>query len=239
MKEAALSGVYCVFAKWPLPGAVKTRLATHVGSDTAAALARAMLEDTLARLSGDRVPVVLAVDRPDAALGVGVPTWGQGEGNLGARMGHVLARALTQHEWAIAFGTDSPTLPSRCRASAVTSLTRAGGPDAVLGPTRDGGYYLIGLRRLAIGMWDGIRWSTRHALQDTVQGLQRCDMSVEVLEPWFDVDEWADLQTLASELAAHPDRAPRTADAIRRLCPQARPMGLAADGDRSRRWGRR
>lgn len=126
-------------------------------------------------------------------------------------MQRVLDAALQDHDWAIAFGTDSPTLPASLRLSAVRALSRSDGPDAVIGPTRDGGYYLLGVRRLNAGCLDRIRWSTAFARDDTINAFRAGGMTVEELEPWYDIDELSDLETLVHELASDGHLAPRTA----------------------------
>jgi rSAM/selenodomain-associated transferase 1 len=212
-ETSRLSGIYCIFAKWPVPGMVKTRLAAGVGTECASALAKAFLDDTLFSLARDGVEMALALDHPELATSITLPVRlrSQGAGDLGARMERVLLEALQEHDWAIAFGTDSPTLPASYRLAAVRALSRPGGPDAVIGPTRDGGYYLLGVRRLVPGCLDGIRWSTAVAGDDTINAFRAGGMQVEAIESWYDVDELSDLDTLVAELASARQLAPRTA----------------------------
>jgi hypothetical protein len=207
-----MSGIYCIFAKWPTPGRVKTRLARTIGAQAAAALARAFLEDTLENLANDGKEVVLALDDSTSVLSLPFPVrvWPQGGGDLGERLKRVLSRALVRHPWAIAYGTDSPNLPLSRRRAAVEALTNHGGPEAVIGPCRDGGFYLLGVRKLPAGSLEGIRWSTTSTCGDTIAALQERGLRVSELELWYDVDEAADLATLASDLALDVRVAPRT-----------------------------
>jgi hypothetical protein len=206
-------------AKIPVAGAVKTRLAASLGPDAAAALARAFLQDTVTNLEQDGRELVLALDVPELqdTLGFLRPVLAQGEGDLGQRLARVLRAALKTHPWAIAFAADSPTLPRAHRSQAVDWLSEPGGPDAVIGPTHDGGYYALGVRRLPAGSLRGIRWSTAHACGDTVNALRGCGMTVRALEPWYDVDELTDLHKLGQELRDAPARASRTASVLQRL----------------------
>jgi glycosyltransferase A (GT-A) superfamily protein (DUF2064 family) len=131
----------CIFAKPPVAGGVKTRLASALGPEIAAELARAFLDDTMAAvraLGWARVAVA------STAPHEGVETLLQGEGDLGARIERVLRAALADAPFAIAIGADAPALPRRLLEAARDVLQRA---DEVLGPADDGGFYLLGLRR--------------------------------------------------------------------------------------------
>lgn len=207
-----MSGIYCVFAKWPKPGRVKTRLARAIGERAAAGLAMAFLEDTIHGFARDGVDIVLALDDLTATFSLPVPVrvWPQGDGDLGKRMSRVLSLALERNAWAVAYGTDSPTLPASRRGAAVEALSRPDGPDAVIGPARDGGYYLLGVRKLPHECLDGVRWGTADACTDTIERLRDKGLRVVELEPWYDVDDVTDLATLASDLASDGRVAPRT-----------------------------
>ena len=122
----------------------------------------------------------------------------------------------------VVIGSDLPGLPPERIREALARL--AAGRDAVvLGPTDDGGYYLIGLARPQRGdpvpdLFSGIRWSSAWTRADTVAAAQRCGLRVELLEPWRDVDDAADLSALRTLLAGGAaGRAPATAAALRSL----------------------
>ena len=212
-------GAICVFAKVPRAGHVKTRLARSLGDANATALAEAFLEDTLAPLQGLAASVVLAFDddAPERWRGARVRAWRQGEGTLGERIERVLQRALEEHPWAIALGADSPGLPPHFLTHAIDALTAERGPSAVLGPCRDGGFYLLGVRALPKSVLAEVRWSTPHTLEDTEGALVRAGFQTERLATWFDVDEEEDLARLAGLLKDGVIHAPATARVLQGL----------------------
>ena len=91
--------------------------------------------------------------------------------------------------------------PSRT-ATATKASADSVPPDIVLGPTADGGYWAIGVRRPVAGLLRGIAWSTSHALEETVDRAWGRGLGVQLLEPWTDVDRPEDLTTLARQIAA-------------------------------------
>lgn len=185
----------CVFAKPPVAGAVKTRLARTEGERRAADLARAFLVDTLTGLRA--VPwarPILATTGPLGALAGPTPEWPQGDGDLGDRLERVLARALTEADQSFAIGADSPGLPRAHLERARELLVDA---DAVLGPADDGGFYLLGLRRCPPGLLHGLPWSTASTAFAVAARLRDAGLRVAHAPPWFDVDDAAALQRLA------------------------------------------
>jgi hypothetical protein len=200
-------GRVCIFAKPPVPGQVKTRLQPALGREGAAALARAFLDDTCAALRDlPWASPVLATTGP--LDGAPFPIWPQGEGDLGARLERVLARALREAPFAIAVGTDSPGLPPRLLDDARTALADA---DAVIGPSADGGFYLLGLRRCPEGLLRDLPWSRADTCIRTLARLRERGFRVAALDPWFDVDRPGDLATLRGLLATGTITAPATA----------------------------
>ncbi|MEQ8179258.1 MAG: TIGR04282 family arsenosugar biosynthesis glycosyltransferase [Amphiplicatus sp.] len=191
-----------VFVKLPVAGRVKTRLAREVGTGRAAALFRHMLTRTYAAARG-RWRAVLAVDPPAALHDQVWPRdfdrMAQGKGDLGARMKDAFAAFDGP---TVIIGADAPCV----RAQHVRQAFRAlGRHDAVFGPAHDGGYWLIGLagRKRAPILFSGVRWSSAHALQDTMETLP-ADFSVAFLETLQDVDEAKDLAALGPMSAARP-----------------------------------
>jgi len=200
----------CVFAKLPVAGQVKTRLIPQLGSDGAADLALALLEDTwtsLAALPWARPILAFTEADPPTSL-PGAEVWGQGDGDLGARLARMFLRALQDHPCAIAVGSDSPGLPTRIWAEARDALAQS---DAVLGPSADGGFYLLGLHRCPADLFSEIPWSVPTTCAVTLQRLKAAGFTVHLLETWFDVDTAADLQTLRSLLGTGRIQAPKTA----------------------------
>jgi uncharacterized protein len=195
-----------IMAKAPRPGAVKTRLCPPLDAAEAAALYRCFLLDKIAavRALANTQPVVaytpdeacaeFAALAPDMTL---VPQRGP---DLGARLSATLAGLLAAgHVGAIAVDSDTPTLPREFLQQAVDSLIEAG-PDVVLGPTEDGGYYLIGVRAVHRALFDAIPWSTSAVLEVTLRRAAAAGLRTVCLSPWFDVDTPDDLRRLQSAL---------------------------------------
>ncbi|MBI2391217.1 MAG: DUF2064 domain-containing protein [Deltaproteobacteria bacterium] len=161
----------CIFAKEPVPGRVKTRLAAAIGDRAAARLAQAFLDDTIAPV---RSP------------------------------GLTFARS----PWAIALGADSPGLPATHVRAAIEALQTH---EAVIGPARDGGYYLLGLTRVRRDLLAGVAWSTPRARADTALRLIERGYRTATLRSWFDVDELHDLDRVRALLRRGVVRAEATA----------------------------
>jgi len=202
----------CVFAKPPIAGQVKTRLAAVFGPAAAALLAQAFLDDTLEAVA--RVPWARAALATTGPLESPLPLLLQGEGDLGARLERVLRAALDVTPWALAIGADAPALPERFFEEAREGLERG---DAVLGPARDGGFYLLGLRDCPPGLLADLPWSSATTCARTEARLLERGMRVTLLEPWFDVDVPDDLLRLQDELQQGSIVAPRTARALSQL----------------------
>ncbi|WP_139838573.1 TIGR04282 family arsenosugar biosynthesis glycosyltransferase [Pseudoruegeria aquimaris] len=185
--------------KEPRPGRVKTRLGRDLGMVGAAWWFRHQLSRLLRRLEDPRWDLVLAV-APDAE-GLRSRVWPhhlprvpQGGGDLGDRMGR-LFRGLPPGPVVI-IGGDIPGIAPAHVAKAFEALGRH---EAVLGPAPDGGYWLIGLKRTFApkqSLFSGVRWSTEHALQDTLASLGTGRVAlVDTLE---DVDTLADLERISA-----------------------------------------
>jgi len=201
----------CLFAKPPRPGTSKTRLAPAVGPGGAAALADAFLRDTLATV--EALPWAnVAVTTPDpqglAALGGRLDVWRQGGGDLGARMERAFRRGLEHSEAVIAIGADSPGLPRERLERAREALARA---DAVVVPTEDGGFCLLGLTRCEPGLLAELPWSRPTTCGAMLARLRVRGFRPVVLDPWFDIDRPADLHRMRALLSAGQVRAPATA----------------------------
>ncbi|MEX2224613.1 MAG: TIGR04282 family arsenosugar biosynthesis glycosyltransferase [Candidatus Rokuibacteriota bacterium] len=215
MASAECAVGLAVMAKAPRVGTVKTRLCPPLRPPEAADLARCFLLDAL-----DRVRWVAGV-RPIVAYAP-VEARGEFEGlapgfalipqrgrDLGERQLHLVEEILGLGlQAALVIGTDAPTLPRECLDEAV-SLVMAPAVDVVLGPTEDGGYYLIGLRTPCPALFEDMPWSTSAVLSRTLDRAQRLGLRVACLPRWFDVDTGADLERLRVELDAAPGASPR------------------------------
>lgn len=173
MRPGPVAARLVVMAKQPAAGLVKTRLGREIGVAEATRCYRAMLQALLRRLATDRrweTWLAVAPDRA-AALPVwpaGVTVIGQGGGDLGRRMQGLFARLPPGP--VLIVGSDVPGISRHDIAHGFRTL---GGSDVVLGPARDGGYWLVGQRRRPriVAMFDGVRWSGPYALADTLANL--------------------------------------------------------------------
>jgi len=206
-----------LFAKEPVPGRVKSRLAAALGRGPAAVLYAAFLEDLSAALRGPWEAVV-AHDGADRRLREIFPEpWSfqaQGGGDLGARLARAARDAFDGgRERVVLAGSDAPTLGAREVVEALAALGRA---DVALAPAPDGGFTLAGLgRRVAPeALFGGVRWSTARALADVEQAAAAAGLRVERLEPVPDVDVVADLTRLLDALKGDPSLAPATRRAL-------------------------
>lgn len=200
-----------VFAKAPAAGYAKTRLVPALGADGAASLARRLLETALAAaLDAGVGPVELccAPDERHPAF-AGVPRIeaarlsAQGEGDLGTRMARAFERRLRHDAGAIVIGTDAPALDAAYLRAAASALATH---DAVFGPALDGGYTLVGLRRPAPALFEGIAWSTPEVMAQTRGRLARFGLRHAELATLADIDDPADLRHLPAAwrpLAVH------------------------------------
>ena len=213
--------IVCIFAKPPEPGSVKTRLIPELGPERAAELAEAFLEDTVAMVRTlDWAECIIAATemfarryfKPDEV-------WLQSEGDLGERLEKVLRLALKRRSIVLAIGADSPGLPAAYLESARQALTKADA-DAVLGPSIDGGFYLIGLKECPVGVLEEIQWSHSTTLASTVAKLEQFGLKTVLINPWYDVDGHEDLERLRRQLANDPSAAPRTAELLQRMFAQ-------------------
>ncbi len=186
-----------ILAKTPRAGRVKTRLARDIGTVAAAWWFRHQLAALVRRLSADpRWRTVMAVS-PDGARR-GLPraeaTIPQGNGDLGRRIARALAAQPPGP--ALLVGSDIPGIRPAHVARAFALLGRH---EAVIGPSPDGGFWLVGLRRgaeaLPRGAFEGVRWSSEHAMADTLASL--APLRVGIADRLADVDSAADLVALS------------------------------------------
>lgn len=196
-----------LLARRPAAGRVKTRLAAGLGAPAALALHRAFLEDTLRWLRalarrGWRVRVEWSERfRPGAPLAralAGLESGVQARGPLGRRIEAALRRALASGaRCAVAVGSDSPHLGAGPAEQARRRLRSA---DAVLGPAADGGYYLIGVRRLERAWFEGIDWGTSRVLRQSLARMRRSGARPALLAVAYDLDTARSLERLARAL---------------------------------------
>ena len=211
--------------KSPRAGAVKTRLVPPLTSAEAASLAESFARDTVASMRRvvSETLVAYAPDDGRATLETlfkdeGLLWLAQRGEDLGARIESAASHAFARGRGpVIVVGTDSPTLPPAFVERAVASLA-AGESDVALGPTEDGGYYLVGLRHFFGGLFRAVEWSTSRVYRQTAENASRLNLRVLELPRWYDVDERADLLRLRDELLSDEEaraRAPSTREWLR------------------------
>lgn len=187
-----------IFVKYPRPGHVKTRLAACIGPERACGLYRAFVRDHLesARRAGLEVTVCYAPTAPLAAYRAWLgPDWSyaaQRGADLGQRMANALKHALSQASPVILIGSDLPDLPVDHLLAARQALETN---DLCLGPTPDGGFYLIGLRGpLPMPqIFANVAWSTDRVLTQILDNCRALGLCPHLVPPWSDVDTASDL----------------------------------------------
>jgi len=198
-----------IMAKAPLPGQVKTRLCPPLSPDEAAGLYRCFLLDKIQQvraLARARPVIAYAPEEAGQIFGTMAPDLEllpQRGADLGVRLTGILERLLEAgHDGAVAIDSDTPTLPIHLLQQAVDRLADDPALDGVLGPTEDGGYYLIGLKAPQPVLFTDMPWSTADVLPETIRRAEGRRLRLAQLRPWYDVDTPEDLDRLRSELAS-------------------------------------
>jgi uncharacterized protein len=204
-----------VMAKAPRPGMVKTRLAQKLPVEAVTELYRCLLDDTmtLARSMGTvEVAIMCPASHVEELVGLA-----RGVINVVPQKGEGLAAGLTSvfahftaggQQRVVAFNSDSPHLPASVLSGAFEALSNH---DVVVGPTNDGGYYLVGAKAAHPTLFYDDGMGTKSALDTLLARAQELRLSVTSTDPFYDIDEERDLTRLAAELRLAPARAPRTA----------------------------
>jgi uncharacterized protein len=202
-------------AKAPRLGSVKTRLADSLSLEAVTELYRCLLNDTIALAQAlghvDIAIMCPASDVEDLSRAVAktvriVPQRGQG---LAAGLASVFTHFATPgHQRVIAFNSDSPHLPASVLETAFDVLEAC---DLVVGPTHDGGYYLVGASASHQGLFTTDGMGTKNALETLLTRARALGLSVHLTDPYYDIDVAADLSQLADELQRIPGKALRTA----------------------------
>jgi len=209
-----MNAALLVFAKVPRPGDVKTRLTPTLSASAAARLYRAFLRDTLrqvVRLDAD-VRLYLAPPLPEDgfdAVPAGVTVHAQEGGGLGERMQRGVEATLAEgYHRVLLMGSDHPTLPLSFLREAGRALQ---GPNALcIGPTEDGGFYLLGMTAPVPELFEGMRYSHADVFADTLDRAKSTDADVTILPHWYDVDTPRDLRRMLADLRADGVDAPNT-----------------------------
>lgn len=208
-----------IMAKAPRPGTVKTRLAKSLPVQAVTELYGCLLNDTITlaqSLSHVEIAVMCpASDVQELTLAVdkSVQIVAQKGSGLAAALDSVFSQfAATGRPRVIAFNSDSPHLPASALQSAFDALETC---DLVVGPTHDGGYYLVGARVSYPDLFTSNGMGTGSALEELLERASKLKLSVRLIESFYDIDVAADLSQLANELEIAPWKAPRTAEWLR------------------------
>jgi len=207
--------VLVIMAKAPRAGAVKTRLAQNLPASAVVDLYCCLLNATLAlakSLDGVETAVMCPacdVDDLSRAAGAGVRVVAQAGEGLAAGLVSVFTHFSTaDRRRTIALNSDSPHLPASVLRTAFDALAAC---DLVVGPTHDGGYYLVGAKASYPGLFNGSGMGTANALEELLAQARSLRLAVRFTDPFYDIDVAADLNRLADELRFAPERAPLTA----------------------------
>ena len=225
VRSSGSDRVLVIMAKAPKPGSVKTRLAPSLSPAAVTAFYGCLLDDTLA-LARSLSDVEVAIMCPDSDVnelaqlaGSEVSVVAQKGDGLAAGLTSVFAQFSDDHRRrVIAFNSDSPHLPRSILEGAFETLAAH---DVVVGPTHDGGYYLVGAKASHPTLFGGDGMGTSSALERLLSRVRDLELSVGFAAPFYDIDVADDLTRLAEELRLAPASAPRTAAWLKewgRLC---------------------
>jgi uncharacterized protein len=213
-REATLPAL-AIFARSPKPGSAKTRLIPLLGPRGAAEFHAALVSDVIQKVNAlvESAEPYFFGEGDERLISSSLSDYRrkrQHGADLGERLERAFRQLLRRHRRAVIIGSDSPALSPRAIRQAFRELR---GRDAVLGPCPDGGFYLIGLRRIERGLFEGVHWGTDLAFGEMRANLAAHGFSCSILEPVADVDRPEDVEQLRNELTQNP--------AARRLAPSA------------------
>jgi hypothetical protein len=208
-----------IMAKAPLAGTVKTRLQPFLSAGQCAQLAACFLRDTISKAKTLKIQLIIAyspageIDYFRRFEDEKTSFVEQKGSNLGEKMFSAFEFAFAQNTDAAAvmIGTDSPTFPADFIEQAFEFLETDS--EAVLGKTEDGGFYLIGLRKLDARIFAAVRWSTPKTFAQVRENFSNLNWRWREAPGWYDVDEAKDLEQLKNEFLNNKNarkRAPQT-----------------------------
>lgn len=220
MTTATLTGIkrnLIIFVKAPIPGDVKTRLIPHLTGLEAADLYKCFVGDVLrnssqishlAKIHVAYQPHPKATDLSWLNHRSSPEIFHQEGRSLGERLIHAFGVAFGRGaKQVVVIGSDSPTMPIDYIEQAYSALDEA---DVVLGPAMDGGYYLVGLSRPCLRLFEDVSWSCDQVFERTTHNAQKYGYTLRILPAHYDVDTYEDLLTLYRELILEGDKAPNT-----------------------------
>ena len=193
-------GVLLVFAKSPEAGKVKTRLIPDIGVDAATDLYKELLIRTLDTsidscfsnkqlwISGDSKNVFFKDSNKLSSFNK-LKQYGN---DLGERMFNAFQQALTEHKYAVLIGSDCPSMTAHDLSVASNMLESE--KDVVLGPAADGGYYLIGLKKNNINLFNDIDWGSKTVFEKTISKAEKLNLNIGLLSQRNDIDRVSDIE---------------------------------------------
>lgn len=205
MEKKPPKNALVIFSKFPESGKVKTRIAKTVGSEKASLLYRAFFLDLCGAHMHQAYDLVIGftpVDKEQEFLSL-LPfkrlsfiLYPQKGKNLGEKMFRCFKDLLKNYRKITIIGADSPQLNSYVVKEAFQRLVKA---DIVLGPSEDGGYYLIAMKR-PHDIFKGISWGTDRVLEEQLINIKRCRLNTSLLDQKYDIDTWQDALRLKQEI---------------------------------------
>lgn len=218
--RVSTAGALIIFAKQPVPGKVKTRLTPPLSPEETAQLYFLMLSDVVNKTGSLGVDRFLFCHGDQKAEGYfqqefpALRTYRQEGRDLGERMKKAATAVLAMgYPMTVIIGTDSPDLPLAYIGQAF-ELLGEGGADVVFGPCEDGGYYLLGFRKIHCELFSGLPWSTGNVLKESLEKAESAGLATSLLPSWHDVDTIEDLAR--PELTDPENGAPLTRGLIKR-----------------------
>ncbi|MGO9018333.1 MAG: TIGR04282 family arsenosugar biosynthesis glycosyltransferase [Syntrophobacteraceae bacterium] len=208
-----MSAIVVIVAKEPVATQVKTRLCPQLSAAEAARIYTLFIQDMVEEMSGISTAAVVPADNSRSSvklalaytprgaeaafksiLPVPVMLFPQQGEDLGQRLAHIFERLCREgYDQVNIINSDSPDLP-RSLISKAVALQEESQTDLVLGPCCDGGYYLVGLKNPVPELFEDIPWSTDHVLEKTLDRARTLGLAVSLLEQWYDIDTYQDLQ---------------------------------------------
>ena len=213
MTSTARSTALAIFVKTPGLSPLKTRLASDIGVEDATTMYLNCVRgvEAAVRALKESNPNVYVVWAVAEAAGLNSPFWqgfpveDQGEGDLAARLGRIFNRLKATHENVILIGGDTPHIPAVWLSNAIRTLSADGDPVAVIGPARDGGFYLLGANFSSAGISLA---SVEYSLPTTLEQLSELlfsSASLSWLPQLSDIDTLADVDFVKIEIAKYKD----------------------------------
>ena len=195
-----IRAILCIFAKPPVPGKVKTRLIPHLDARQAADMAQAFLDDVAAtclKIPNTKTVIATYGSWPDEIRRPkNLEIWQQVGDDLGQRMGSIFTQGLKESPLVMALGADVPLISVEILEDALKKLQQN---DALIGPSEDGGYYLLGFTRFQTGLLDELPWSQAGTRQATEERLREQGYTFAQTATLFDIDTPDDLKRLEQE----------------------------------------